>query len=72
MTRGWGNSAWLVFDVTFLWRFFLCLSLWNIVEKGKDLSCTQDICSRPLGQSEWLGGNVGLSDQFSNSIIIEW
>lgn len=49
---------------------FFCLSLWNIVEKGKDLSYNEDICPRLLGQSEWVGGDVELSDQFNNKIII--
>lgn len=68
--RGWGDSAWLFFHVTFLQSFSSVSSLWNIVEKGEDLSYTQDICSRPLGQPEWLGGDLELSDQFSNNIII--
>lgn len=38
--------------------------------EGKSLSHNQDICIRLLGQSEWLGGDVELSDQFNEQIII--
>lgn len=38
--------------------------------EGKSLSHNQDICLGLLGQSEGLGGDVELSDQFNDQIII--
>lgn len=68
MAWGWGA----VYDWYFAWPF--CgISLAYPLEhnsEGKSLSHNQDICIRLLGQSEWLGGDVELSDQFNEQIII--
>lgn len=55
--------------MTFLWN----LSLAHPLEHNSEVKCLfhhLDIYPRPLGQSEWLGGDIELSDWFNNQIII--